>query len=48
MKTDLCRSFLWLIAVYYVVQGVIIGVQVKVIKQNIHALHVLLYCINDQ
>lgn len=40
MKTDLCSSFLRLITVYYFVQGVITGVQVKVIKQNIHAVHV--------
>lgn len=45
MKTDLCSSFLWLITVYYVVQGVITGVQVKVIEQNIHM--VLLHCTND-
>lgn len=45
MKTDLCSSFLWLITVYYVVQGVITDVQVKVIEQNIHM--VLLYCTND-
>ena len=44
MKTDLCSSFLWLITVYYVVQGVITVVQVKVIEQNIM---VLLYCTND-
>lgn len=50
MKMDLCSSVLWLITVYYdfVVQDVITGVQVKVIEQNIHAVHVLLYCINDQ
>ena len=48
METDLCSSFLWLITVYYVVQGVITGVKVKVIELNIHAVHVLLYCINDQ
>lgn len=40
MKTDLCSSFLQLITVYYFVQGVITGVQVKVIKQNVHAVHV--------
>lgn len=48
MKTDLYSSFLWLITVYYFVQGVITGVQVKVIKQNIDVVHVLLHCINDQ
>ena len=46
MKTELCSSFLWLITVYYVIQGVITAsVQVKVIEQNIHM--VPLYCTND-